>query len=42
MLIEISAPRVPLFDRATIGHLHAGTVEHQDTAGRFIEAMIPS
>lgn len=38
---EISAPRVPPFDRATIGLLHAGAVEYEDTAGRFIEAMIP-
>ena len=38
---EISAPRVPPFDRATIGLLRAGAVEYEDTAGRFIEAMIP-
>lgn len=38
---EIITPRVPPFHRATIGLLHAGAVEYEDTAGRFIEAMIP-
>lgn len=37
LLIEIRAPHVPPFDRAITGLLHAGTVEHEDTAGRFIE-----
>jgi hypothetical protein len=38
---EIRDPRVPPLDRATTGLLHAGTVEYEDTAGRFIEAMMP-
>jgi hypothetical protein len=35
---EIITTHVPPSDRATIGLLHAGAVEYEDTAGRFIEA----